>query len=164
MNTQHYESKVKRYLAVIIKLPISFATTITAIFSPIQRMDACDKTLANLEIILAAQSWDGEDYLGARELLSKAKALSESDPEYRSKMEKIFLTGSTVEIRELLSAFGDYFQPTQGEEPYYPHKDAVNAIDSAFGMLIADQVDKGVGFVRFMRDLPEMEKPLKLHY
>lgn len=163
MNTKHNESKLKSYLAGISELLINVASSITATLSPTKRMDTCDKTLANLDIILAAQSWDEEDYLGARELLNKARALSQLDSKYRSKMEKVFLTGSTVEIRELLSAFGDYFEPSQKEEPYYPHKDAVNAIDSAFGMLIAYQADKGVGLVRSRRGLPEMEEPLKLY-
>ena len=48
------------------------------------------------------------------------------------------LRGSTIEIRECLSCFGDYFERSRDALPYYLHHDAVNGIDCAlYAMLFA---------------------------
>lgn len=41
------------------------------------------------------------------------------------------LQGSTIEIRECLICFGNYFECSRDTPPYYPHHDAVNSIDCA---------------------------------
>lgn len=82
----------------------------------------------------------GEDAL---ELLNKAVAKAQQDPSYASELECSLLYGSTVELRELLSAFGDYFKKTSDEFPYYPHHDAVNGIDSAMGVIKFDLIKPG---------------------
>ncbi|HHQ4728856.1 MULTISPECIES: hypothetical protein [Aeromonas] len=68
---------------------------------------------------------------GALALLEKAVAKARDDPVYARQLEETLLHGSTVEIRECLSCFGDYFEHSRDAPPYYPHHDAVNGIDSA---------------------------------
>lgn len=77
------------------------------------------------------------------ELLEKAISKSLEEPAYEKQMDEALLRGSTVELRELLSAFGEYFGPPRSEFPYYPHHDAVNGIDSAMGAIKYDQVRPG---------------------
>jgi len=66
------------------------------------------------------------------ELLEKAVKKADSDQQYAQQLEDALLRGSTVECREMLSPFGDYWAKTSNEFPYYPHHDAVNGIDTAF--------------------------------
>ncbi|WP_447834469.1 hypothetical protein [Aeromonas veronii] len=56
------------------------------------------------------------------------KAVNEA---YAKQFEETLLHGSTIEIRECLSCFGDYFERSRDVPPYYPHHDAVNGIDCA---------------------------------
>ncbi|WP_429220571.1 hypothetical protein [Aeromonas veronii] len=65
-------------------------------------------------------------------LLEKAVAKARDDQSYAKQFEETLLQGSTVEIRECLSCFGDYFERSRDAPPYYPHHDAVNGIDCAF--------------------------------
>lgn len=67
----------------------------------------------------------------ALELLEKAISKSQVDDNYARLTEETLLNGSTVELREWLSAFGDYWAEPRAEFPRYPHTDAVNGIDSA---------------------------------
>ena len=64
-------------------------------------------------------------------LLEKAISKALDDRTYATLLEEALLRGSTIEIRECLSCFGDYFDRSRETEPYYPHHDAVNSIDSA---------------------------------
>ena len=64
-------------------------------------------------------------------LLEKAVTKAHDDKAYAHKFEETLLRGSTIEIRECLSCFGDYFERSQDVLPYYPHHDAVNGIDCA---------------------------------
>ncbi|MGE6164420.1 hypothetical protein [Aeromonas rivipollensis] len=63
-------------------------------------------------------------------LLEKAVTKAHDDSTYATLFEEALLLGSTVEIRESLSVFGDYFERSRDASPYYPHHDAVNGIDS----------------------------------
>jgi hypothetical protein len=64
-------------------------------------------------------------------LLEKAVAKARDDEVYAKRLEETLLQGSTIEIRECLSCFGDYFERSRDAPPYYPHRDAVNGIDCA---------------------------------
>lgn len=87
-----------------------------------------EKTLAQLRFILSVK---GGHYLDSLELLEKAVAKSLEDEAYAKQLEATLLQGSTLELRELLSPFGDYFAPPRSEFPFYPHTDAVNGLDTA---------------------------------
>lgn len=125
--------------------------------------NACAVKIANLNIILAVVSGPSNDIFGARALFQKAIDLAEVDAKYRSKMEETMLNGSTLEIRELFSEFGEYFSPPRETFPWYPHTDAVNAIDSAFGILKVTDYNEHIEFIRLMRNLPPLSEPLLLH-
>ncbi|GJC06149.1 MULTISPECIES: hypothetical protein [Aeromonas] len=71
-------------------------------------------------------------------LLKKAVAKARDDPVYARQLEETLLHGSTVEIREYLSCFGDYFDRSRDATPYYPHHDAVNGIDCALYAILFD--------------------------
>ncbi|MFB2927476.1 hypothetical protein [Aeromonas hydrophila] len=64
-------------------------------------------------------------------LLEKAVAKAHDDEAYAKQFEETLLQGSTVEIRECLSCFGDYVERSRDTPPYYPYHDAVNGIDCA---------------------------------
>ena len=65
------------------------------------------------------------------ELLDKAIDLASRSDAYAAQMNEAIMNGGTVELRELLSEFGDYFEKPRSTFPYYPHHDAVNAVDTA---------------------------------
>lgn len=69
---------------------------------------------------------------GALALLEQAVTKARDDRVYAKQLEETLLHGSTVEIRECLSRFGDYFEHSRDAPSYYPHHDAVNGIDCAF--------------------------------
>ncbi|MGL6356425.1 hypothetical protein ACSZMT_22860 [Aeromonas veronii] len=71
-------------------------------------------------------------------LLEKAVTKARDDPIYSDLFESTLLHGSTVEIRECLSCFGDYFECSRDVPPYYPHHDAVNGIDSELYAILFD--------------------------
>ncbi len=71
-------------------------------------------------------------------LLEKAVTKARDDRRYAKKLEETLLQGSTVEIRECLSCFGDYFELSRDTQPYYPHHDAVNGIDCALYVILFD--------------------------
>ncbi|WP_021229630.1 hypothetical protein [Aeromonas veronii] len=60
-----------------------------------------------------------------------AVAKAHDDEAYAKQFEETLLQGSTVEIRECLSCFGDYVERSRDTPPYYPYHDAVNGIDCA---------------------------------
>ncbi|KAE9627794.1 hypothetical protein GO977_21805 [Aeromonas veronii] len=64
-------------------------------------------------------------------LLEKAVTKARDNQVYAKQFEETLLRGSTVEIRECLSCFGDYVEHSRDKPPYYPHHDAVNGIDGA---------------------------------
>ncbi|MGL4914722.1 MAG: hypothetical protein ACRC5D_00410 [Aeromonas allosaccharophila] len=64
-------------------------------------------------------------------LLEKAVTKARDDRSYAKQFEETLLQGSTVEVRECLNCFGDYFERSRDVPPYYPHRDAVNGIDCA---------------------------------
>ena len=64
-------------------------------------------------------------------LLEKAVTKARDNPRYTKQFEETLLRGSTIELRECLSCFGDYFERSRDASPYYPHHDAVNGIDCA---------------------------------
>ncbi|CAJ1888854.1 hypothetical protein ACET6J_10355 [Aeromonas veronii] len=76
-------------------------------------------------------------------LLEKTVAKARDDPIYSDLFESTLLHGSTVEIRECLSCFGDYFERSRDVPPYYPHHDAVNGIDCALYAILFDTVHPG---------------------
>ena len=71
-------------------------------------------------------------------LLEKAVTKARDDRSYAKQFEEALLLGSTVEIRECLSCFGDYFERSRDKPPYYPHHDAVNGIDCALYATLFD--------------------------
>ena len=71
-------------------------------------------------------------------LLEKAITKAREDKAYAKQFEETLLQGSTVEIRECLSCFGDYFERSRNTQPYYPHHDAVNSIDCALYAILFD--------------------------
>ena len=85
-----------------------------------------EETLEKLRHSLTAVS--NEDALT---LLEKAVTKARDDEAYAKQFEETLLRGSTIEIRECLSCFGDYVERSRDAPPYYPHHDAVNGIDSA---------------------------------
>ncbi len=92
-----------------------------------------EETLEKLRHGLAATSNEG-----AQELLEKAVAKAHDDEAYARQFEETLLQGSTIEIRECLSCFGDYFERSRDVPPYYPHHDAVNGIDSTLYAILFD--------------------------
>ncbi|WP_279487884.1 hypothetical protein [Aeromonas veronii] len=74
----------------------------------------------------------------AQVLLEKAVTKASDDEDYAKRLEETLLQGSTVEIRECLSCFGDYFERSRDAPPYYPHHDAVNGIDCALYAILFD--------------------------
>ncbi|WP_425858541.1 hypothetical protein ACPW74_02640 [Aeromonas sp. INTO2] len=85
-----------------------------------------EETVEKLRHSLTAVS--NEDALT---LLEKAVTKARDDEAYAKQFEETLLQGSTIEIRECLSCFGDYFERSRDTPPYYPHHDAVNGIDCA---------------------------------
>ena len=73
-------------------------------------------------------------------LLEKAVTKARDDRSYAKQFEETLLRGSTIEIRECLSCFGDYFERSRDAPPYYPHHDAVNGIDCALYAILFDAV------------------------
>lgn len=62
-------------------------------------------------------------------LLEQAVTKARDNRVYAKQLEETLLQGSTVEIRECLSCFGDYFERSRDAPPYYQYHDAVNGID-----------------------------------
>ena len=91
------------------------------------------ETLGKLRDGLAAASNEG-----ALALLDKAVTKAGDDQIYAKQFEEALLLGSTIEIRECLSCFGDYFERSRDTPPYYPHHDAVNGIDCALYAILFD--------------------------
>ncbi|MBW3810930.1 hypothetical protein GM611_13675 [Aeromonas hydrophila] len=71
-------------------------------------------------------------------MLEQAVSKAGDDQIYAKRLEETLLQGSTVEIREFLSSFGDYFERSRDVPPYYPHRDAVNGIDCALYAILFD--------------------------
>ncbi|EKP0315536.1 hypothetical protein ACEUB2_04235 [Aeromonas veronii] len=92
-----------------------------------------EETLSKLRYGLAAAS--NEE---AQELLEKAVTKARDDEGYAKQFEEALLRGSTVEIRECLSCFDDYFERSRDAPPYYPHHDAINGIDCALYAILFD--------------------------
>ncbi|MFM1686623.1 hypothetical protein [Aeromonas salmonicida] len=74
----------------------------------------------------------------AQALLEKAVTKARDDRSYAKQFEETLLQGSTIEIRECLSYFGNYFERSRDAPPYYPHHDAVNSIDCALYAILFD--------------------------
>ncbi|MCS3791312.1 hypothetical protein OR606_03675 [Aeromonas hydrophila] len=68
---------------------------------------------------------------GALALLGQTVTKARDDEGYAKQLKEALLLGSTVEIRDCLSCFGNYFERPRDTPPYYPHHDAVNGIDCA---------------------------------
>ena len=92
-----------------------------------------EETLEKLRHSLTAVS--NEDALT---LLEKAVTKARDDEAYAKQFEETLLRGSTIEIRECLSCFGDYFERSRDTPPYYPHHDAVNGIDCVLYAILFD--------------------------
>ncbi len=92
-----------------------------------------EETLEKLRHGLAVAS--NEDALT---LLEKAVTKACDNEGYAKQFEEALLHGSTVEIRECLYCFGDYFGRSRDSPPYYPHHDAVNGIDGALYTILFD--------------------------
>lgn len=66
----------------------------------------------------------------ATALLKKAISLAEQNTEFSKQLTHTFDAGSTTELREIFSKFGNYFESKEAY-PWYPHADSVNVIDTA---------------------------------
>ncbi|MDW4562459.1 MULTISPECIES: hypothetical protein [Aeromonas] len=97
-----------------------------------------EETLGKLRHSLTTASNEG-----ALVLLEKAVTKARADAVYAKQFDAALLQGSTVEIRECLSCFGDYFERSRDAPPYYPHHDAVNGIDSTLYAILFDAVLPG---------------------
>lgn len=102
-----------------------------------------DDTLAKLRYVLSETSTRTNHRKDALELLEKAVSKAREYEAYSREMEETLLRGSTIELREWLSVFGDYMGPPRSEYPWYPHHDAVNGIDSAMHVIKFDAVNPG---------------------
>ncbi|WP_461605698.1 hypothetical protein [Aeromonas allosaccharophila] len=71
-------------------------------------------------------------------LLERSVTKARDDRRYAKQLEETLQQGSTIEIRECLSCFGDYFERSRDTLPYYPHHDAVNGIDCALYAILFD--------------------------
>lgn len=92
-----------------------------------------EETLEKLRHGLSATSNDG-----ALALLELAVIKARDNGAYAEQFEESLLRGSTLEIRECLSCFGDYFERSRNAPPYYPHHDVVNGIDSMLYTILFD--------------------------
>lgn len=102
-----------------------------------------DDTLAKLRYVLSQTSTRTNHQNDALDLLEKAVTKSQGDLAYAIQMKETLLRGSTIELREWLSVFGDYIEPPRSEYPWYPHHDAVNGIDTALHVIKFDAVYPG---------------------
>ncbi|QWZ86040.1 hypothetical protein [Aeromonas sp. FDAARGOS 1404] len=93
-----------------------------------------EETLEKLRHRLAAACNEN-----ALTLLEKAVTKARDDEAYAKRLEETLLQGSTIETREYLSCFGDYFERSRDAPPYYPHHDAVNGIDCALYAILFDE-------------------------
>ncbi|MGN5107609.1 hypothetical protein ACTG18_04685 [Aeromonas hydrophila] len=109
--------------AIVAHLPNSYLLT---------QADCIEAIDALLHRLAAACNGD------AQALLEKAVTKARDDEGYAKQFEETLLLGSTVEIREFLSSFGDYFERSRDVPPYYPHRDAVNGIDCALYAILFD--------------------------
>lgn len=73
---------------------------------------------------------DGIDADGLA-LLERAVGLTDDHECYAIQMEETLLSGGTLQLRELLCPFGDYFSGPRSVFPFYPHHDGVNVITTA---------------------------------
>ncbi|OTI63434.1 hypothetical protein CAZ10_11105 [Pseudomonas aeruginosa] len=96
------------------------------------------ETLEKLRFVLTATRWDD-----SLVLLGQAISKASEDASYAKGMEGALLRGSILELRELFSVFGDYWAGPRAEFPFYPHSDAVNAINSSLGMIKHDALNPG---------------------
>ncbi|WP_339014227.1 hypothetical protein [Aeromonas popoffii] len=80
-----------------------------------------EETLGKLRHGLAATC--NEDALA---LLEKAVTQAGDDQIYAKQLEEALLLGSSVEIRECLNCFGDYFELSRDVPPYYPYHDVAH--------------------------------------
>ena len=90
------------------------------------------------------------------ELLERAVNKACADETYATAMSTTVLCGSTLEWRDLLSAFGDYIAPPRSEMPYYPHQEAVDGIDSAMfairhGQRKPGEIQAYIDFIKVLR-------------
>ncbi|WP_198559655.1 hypothetical protein [Aeromonas sobria] len=97
-----------------------------------------EATIERLRDGLAATS--SEEALA---LLEKAVTKARDDEGYARQFEETLLQGSTIEIRECFSCFGDYFERSRDVPPYYPHRDAVNGIDCALYAILFEAAHPG---------------------
>lgn len=113
-----------------MKFCIPFNSALSSKSGPIstQNRYGLEETLLRVRAYLSRR---GGLYCDGLELLEKAVRRSKENADYAAEMEEALLRGSTIELRELFSPFGEYLGPPRSEFPFYPHTDAVNAIDTA---------------------------------
>jgi hypothetical protein len=96
------------------------------------------EALEKLRYVLTSTRW-----VDSLVLLEQTLTKASEDESFAKEMEGALLRGSTLELRDLFSAFGDYWAGPRAEFPFYPHSDAVNAIDSALGKIKYDALNPG---------------------
>lgn len=95
----------------------------------------------------------------AVDLLDKALDKSKCDTFYAKQLEEAFLKGSTIECRQAFSPFGDYLETSRRDvEPFYPHRHAVNIIDTALYYVKAGFLDDDGG----KREVPDLKDSVSL--
>ncbi|WP_254924825.1 hypothetical protein [Aeromonas sp. A35_P] len=117
-----------------------------------------EETLEQLRHGLAVAS--NEDALT---LLEKAVTKARDDEAYAKRLEETLLQGSTIEIRECLSCFGDYFERSRDAPPYYPHHDAVNGIDCALYAILFDEASRRRAGTRITPASPNQDHQVPHH-
>jgi len=99
---------------------------------------SAEETIKRLQDLLTTTSTKRSHHKDALALLEKAVSKAGIDKAYAAEMDEALTKGSTIEMRDLFSPFGDYWAPSKGTYPFYPHSDAVNAIDSAMHIIKYD--------------------------
>lgn len=79
-------------------------------------------------------------------LLEEAVAKAATVSSYARELEDALCHGSTVELRKILSVFGDYFRPDYSLLPEERHCNRVNGIDNAMHYVKRGEVEDGIEF------------------
>tara|TARA_R110001583_G_scaffold161696_1_gene313867 strand:- start:73 stop:804 length:732 start_codon:yes stop_codon:yes gene_type:complete len=79
-------------------------------------------------------------------LLDDAANKAASDTGYAKEFEEALCHGSTIELREVLSVFGDYLRSDYSLPPEQRHVNRVNGIDNAMHYVKLGEVQDGIDF------------------
>jgi len=117
---------------------------------PITNPYTLEQTLSKLRKAIQADK-------NAVDLLDKALSKAKFDTVYAKQLDDALLKGSTIECRSVFCVFGHYFQRSD-TYPWYPHADAINAIDTALFYVKAGFLDIDGS----KRDVPDLKDSVSL--